>query len=223
MHLQISKKVFIYIFIFFLVGTLNNKKISNLSFPKIEKIEIVGLTNSENYELSQDLDMLKDLNMFFLEENSILEIIKSNKIIEKFSIFKNYPSNLIIDIKRTELLAYTKKDNLFFYVASNGNFIKTNNNQINLPFIFGDIDIEEFLKLKRVIDESNFNYDDIKNLYYFKSKRWDIETKDNLIIKLPSKNLKTSFELLFKIFEKEDFISPETIDLRQNNQVILNG
>ena len=117
MHLQISKKVFIYIFIFFLVGTLNNKKISNLSFPKIEKIEIVGLTNSENYELSQDLDMLKDLNMFFLEENSILEIIKSNKIIEKFSIFKNYPSNLIIDIKRTELLAYTKKDNLFFYVA----------------------------------------------------------------------------------------------------------
>ena len=223
MHQRISKKIIIYVFIFLLVGTLNNKKISSLTLPKIEKIEISGLNDYENKELSQNLNMFKDLNILLLEKNLISDIIRSNSIIEKFSIYKNYPSNLIIDIKKSKLLAYTKKDNSFFYIASNGNLIKTNNSQINLPFIFGNIEIREFLKLKNVIDKSSFNYDNIKNLYYYKSKRWDIETKDNLIIKLPSKNLELSFERIFKIFDKEEFVSPKIIDLRQNNQVILNG
>lgn len=223
MHQRTSKKIIIYVFIFLLVGTLNNKKISSLTLPKIEKIEISGLNDYENKELSQNLNMFKDLNILLLEKNLISDIIRSNSIIEKFSIYKNYPSNLIIDIKKSKLLAYTKKDNSFFYIASNGNLIKTNNSQINLPFIFGNIEIREFLKLKNVIDKSSFNYDNIKNLYYYKSKRWDIETKDNLIIKLPSKNLELSFEIIFKIFDKEEFVSPNIIDLRQNNQVILNG
>ena len=123
MHLRISKKILIYLLIFFLVGTLNNKKISNFTFPKIDKIEIVGLTEFENNSLSQDLYMLRNLNIFFLEKNQISEIIKSNKIIEKFSIFKNYPSNLIIKIKKTKLLEYTKKNNSVYYLASNGNLI----------------------------------------------------------------------------------------------------
>ena len=223
MHQRTSKKIIIYVFIFLLVGTLNNKKISSLTLPKIEKIEISGLNDYENKELSQNLNMFKNLNILLLEKKLISDIIRSNSIIEKFSIYKNYPSNLIIDIKKSKLLAYTKKDNSFFYIASNGNLIKTNNSQINLPFIFGNIEIREFLKLKNVIDKSSFNYDNIKNLYYYKSKRWDIETKDNLIIKLPSKNLELSFEMIFKIFDKEEFVSPKIIDLRQNNQVILNG
>ena len=92
-----------------------------------------------------------------------------------------------------------------------------------MPFIFGDIEISEFLKLKKVIDNSNFNYNDIKNLYYFKSKRWDIETKNGLLIKLPHENLVKSFKLLLNIFYEKDFKNIKNIDLRQNNQVILNG
>ena len=101
--------------------------------------------------------------------------------------------------------------------------IETKDNQIDLPFIFGNIEIEEFLRLKRIIDNSNFNYNDIKNLYYFKSKRWDIVTKGNLIIKLPVKKLEASFEVLLKLLNNEEFIEFEIIDLRQDNQVILNG
>ena len=92
-----------------------------------------------------------------------------------------------------------------------------------MPFIFGDIEISEFLKLKRVIDDSNFNFSDIKNLYYFKSKRWDIETKNGLLIQLPRENLVKSFKLLTNIFRKKDLKNINNIDLRQNNQVILNG
>lgn len=223
MRLRISKKILIYLVIFFFIGTLNNKSLTNLNYPKIDKIEIKGLSEKEKFQLSQDLFIFKNLNMFFLKEKEISEILSSNKIIEKFSIFKNYPSNLIIDIKKSKLLAYTKKNDLFFFITSNGNLIQTIDQESDLPFIFGNFEIKEFLKLKTIIDKSSFNYGDIKNFYYFKSKRWDIETKDDIIIKLPNKKLENSFKILLKILEEDKFINLEMIDLRQNNQVILNG
>jgi cell division protein FtsQ len=223
MHQQISKKIYIYLFIFFLLVTLNNKNILQLNLLKKNNFDIIGLTETENDKISQDLNIFKKSNLFFLKKKGISEIISSNKIVEKFSIFKNYPSDLIINIQKTKFLAHTKKNNLDFYIGSNGNLIEKRNNQFEVPFIFGNIEIEEFLKLKKIIDNSSFNYNDIKNLYYFKSKRWDIETKDNLIIKLPINKLEDSFKILLKLYEKEEFKNLRIIDLRQNNQIISNG
>ena len=223
MHQQISKKIDIYLFIFFLLVTLNNKNILQLNLLKKNNFDIIGLTETENDKISQDLNIFKKSNLFFLKKKGISEIISSNKIVEKFSIFKNYPSDLIINIQKTKFLAHTKKNNLDFYIGSNGNLIEKRNNQFEVPFIFGNIEIEEFLKLKKIIDNSSFNYNDIKNLYYFKSKRWDIETKDNLIIKLPINKLEDSFKILLKLYEKEEFKNLRIIDLRQNNQIISNG
>ena len=41
--------------------------------------------------------------------------------------------------------------------------IKIENNKIDLPYIFGNIEISEFLKLKDIIDSSEFNFNKIKN------------------------------------------------------------
>ena len=38
-------------------------------------------------------------------------------MIEKFSIFKKYPSTLEIKIKKVKILAHTKKDNANFLLA----------------------------------------------------------------------------------------------------------
>jgi len=223
MHQQISKKICIYLFIFFLLGTFSNKNFLQFSFPKIDSFEVIGLNKIESDQISQDLLIFEESNLFFIKKKKISNIINSNKIIEKFSIFKKYPSKITINVKKTKFLAYTKINNVNFYIGSNGNLIKIINNQIELPFIFGSIEIKEFLKLKKIIDNSSFNYDNIKNLYYFKSKRWDIETKDNLIIKLPTTHLEDSFKILLKIYEKEEFKGLKVIDLRQNNQIISNG
>jgi cell division protein FtsQ len=223
MHLQINKKIFIYLFIFLILGTYNNKEYSNFSIPKINSYKITGLNEFENIQINKDLLSLQNQTLFFLKKNEILKIIKSHKMIEGFSVFKNYPSSLSIEIEKTNFLAITKKNGQDYYLGSNGNMIKVKNNKIDLPFLFGEINIKEFLKLKKIIDDTNFNYKDIKNLYYFKSTRWDIETKNNLIIKLPLKKLDISFEILLKILEKEELKDFKIIDLRQDNQVILNG
>ena len=59
-------------------------------------------------------------------------------------------------------------------------------------------------------------------MYFFKSKRWDIETKDGLLIKLPLNQIEKSLNNLSKIIILEEFKNKKIIDLRQTNQFILN-
>lgn len=223
MQQRISKKIVIYILIFLFLGTFNNKKISQFLKKENYVFKIVDQSEIVDDEIIQDLDVLKNQNLFLLEKDRVIEIMNSHKIIERFFVFKNYPSNLNVNIERTKFLAITKKDGLNFYIGSNGNLIEKKNQKSDLPFVFGNIEIFEFLKLKDIIDNSNFSFDDIKNLYYFKTKRWDIETKNGLYIKLPHKNLLKSFKILISIIDNEDIKNINNIDLRQNNQVILNG
>ena len=223
MRQRISKKIVIYILIFLFLGTLNNKKISQFFKNENYDFKIVDQSDFNDDKILEDLDILKNQNLFLLEKDQIVEIINSHKIVERFFVFKNYPSSLNINIERTKFLAITKKNGLNFYIGSNGNLIEVKNKKSDLPFVFGNIEIFEFLKLKDIIDDSSFSFDDIKNLYYFKTKRWDIETKDGLYIRLPHKNLLKSFKILISIINNEDIKNINNIDLRQNNQVILNG
>jgi Cell division septal protein len=223
MHQQISKKIIIYLFIFLILGTFNNKKISKLYLNDNFDFSIVDQSEFNEDNIIKDLSKLKNQNLFLLKKNDVLATIDSHKIVENFFVFKNYPSSLNIKIERTKFLAITKKNGSNFYIGSNGNLIQMDNKKYDLPFIFGDIEISEFIELKRIVDNSKFDFNDIKNLFYFKSKRWDIETKNGILIKLPRENLNKSFELLLNIINKKKMENINNIDLRQNNQVILNG
>ena len=100
--------------------------------------------------------------------------------------------------------------------------IKTNKEIKNIPYIFGNFDDTEFFKFKEIIDSSNFDYKEIKNLFFFPSKRWDIETHVGVLIKLPKNEIKNSLELALNILSDINFKNIKTIDLRQKNQVITN-
>ena len=219
---QISKKIIIYLFLFLILVTTNNINLLNLQLPKINYFNVKGLDNTEKLKFIRDFDYLKKENLIFLDKDKFLKKIFSNKSIEDLSVFKNYPSELKIFIKKTNFLAVTKKNNQNYFVGSNGNLILTKNYDDNLPFIFGDIEPNDFLKLKDLIDNSEIEFDQIKNFYFFKSKRWDIETKNNLIVKLPLNEIETSLHYLSKIIISEKFNDIKLIDLRQKNQIILN-
>lgn len=223
MHRQISKKIIIYLFIFIFLTTLFNNNLSKTNFLFIDSFEITGLNDSEKKQIIQNLDILKNKNLFFLNKEEILEKLNSYKSIERFFISKIYPSKLKIDIQKTNYLAITKKNDLYFYLGSNGKLIEANEKKENLPFVYGDFDVEEFLKLKKIIDNSKFNFDEIKSLYFFKSRRWDLKTIDDITIKLPLEIQKKSIEIILKLLNDNNFKDIKVIDLRQDNQVILNG
>ena len=64
MHQRISKKIFIFLFIFFILGTINNTKLSH-DFYKVKKFNIIGLNQIEEKKLYDDFKILKNVNIFF--------------------------------------------------------------------------------------------------------------------------------------------------------------
>ena len=162
-------------------------------------------------------------SLFFLNEFQIRELLNSNNLIEEYSIFKKYPSSLKINIIQTQFLGYINKNGKNFYVGSNGKLIETKNNFEDLPYIFGDLNINKFLELKKFIDNSILDYQEVRNLFYFSSGRWDIEIKSGILIKLPREKLMESLDLSLSLLSNEKFKNIKSIDVRQKNQVIING
>ena len=222
MHQRKSKKIFIYFFLLLAVGSINNLTISNYKLEKIEHIEILGLNNLNKEQIKKEIKNLKIENIFNLNKKDIVNILNSNPLVESFEIFKKYPSTLYIDIRETKLIAKINKDNQTFYIGTNGKLSKKKIMDEKLPFIFGKPDSNEFLQFKKKIDQSNFPYDEIKNLYFFLLKRWDIELKNKIIIKLPIENVSNSLDDIFRFLNNDNIKNIKTIDARVKNQIILN-
>jgi len=212
-----SKKILIYFFLLLLVGSINNINLNTLKLQNINNININGLELEDKSSLHQNIKNFNLNNIFSISKIDLINEIESNSIIEKYSIFKRYPSSLDFNIKKTKFLARINKNGQIFYIGSNGKFIKNDflNNQ--LPFIFGSPTVDEFLGIKKIIDESKISYDEIKNLYFFPSKRWDLELRDNIIIKLPQDNVNIALNLAIEFLDDNKFI-----DARIENQIILN-
>lgn len=223
MLLKKNKKIFLYFFLLFLIGILNNKNIKSFEFTKINQIKVSGLSEKENLEVWENLEDYKIFNLFLLKEFHLEKVMNSNDHIEEFFIFKRYPSSLEVQLKETKYLAYINKDESFFYIGSNGKLIKAKNQKKKLPFIYGNIDLEEFFKFKEIVDKSSFKFLNIKNLFFFPSGRWDIETYSGILLKLPKLNFEKSLNLYNDLLKKNKLNDVDSIDFRQINQVIING
>ena len=223
MHLLISKKIIIYLLLFCFLVSINNISLMNFSFPKINKIEIIGLNLNERNKIESIINDANFKNIFNLDKQYLKEKIDSINIIEHFEIFKNYPTTLKIFVKETKILAQTKKNSSNYFIGSNGKLILNDYSSSSLPFVFGDLNVEEFLKLKNEVDKSNFDFKKIIKLYYFKSKRWDIETSAGYLIKLSRNNVEKNLNLFVRLSNEDKFKNKLVIDFRQKDQIILNG
>ena len=218
---QINRKILLYFFLFIILGTFNNKNLNKFEFPKINQINISGLETHSNSFLKK-LEILKLNNLFLLNKFQIKELFDTNNLIEEYKIFKRYPSSLEVEIIKTKFLALLNVDGKTFFVGSNGKLIETKNNLKDLPYIFGNLDINNFLSLKKTIDNSTLEFEEIKNLYFFPSGRWDVELLSGILIKLPNESLKESLDLSLNLLNNEKFVNVKLIDVRQKNQVIVN-
>ena len=223
MHLKVNKKIFIYIFLFLILGSINNKNLYNFKFSQITNINIEGLNEKEHSKIIENLKLLNVQNLFILDKNKIIDILNSNNLVENFFIFKKYPSSLEIRIKQTEFLAKVNKNGKIYYLGSNEKLILTEKNSSELPFIFGKFKNKDFFNLYQAINDSSFDFNEIKKLFFFNSGRWDIETYSGVLIKLPKEKFKQSFNISLKILNNDKFKGIKIIDLRQRNQVIING
>tara|TARA_Y100000996_G_C22462873_1_gene618811 strand:- start:242 stop:913 length:672 start_codon:yes stop_codon:yes gene_type:complete len=222
MHQRKIKTILIYFFLLLAVGSINNSNFGNLEFEEIKNIKILGSNNFNRDLIEKDIKDLDLENIFFLKKKDFINVLNSNSLVESFIVFKKYPSTLQIKIKETNLVAKINKDNKIFFVGTNGKLSEKKISEKELPFIFGKPNTQEFLLLKKNIDESNFSYEEVKNLYFYPSKRWDIELKNNIILKLPKDNVKKSLNDIFQFLKHNNLNRMKTIDARVKNQIIIN-
>ena len=222
MHQRKGKKILIYFFLLFIVGSINNISLNNLKLKKINYININGLGENDNAILLQEIKNLNLDNIFSINKNEIVNQMNSNSLVENYNIFKRYPSSIDININKTKFLARINNNGKIFLVGSNGKLIENNFSSNQLPFIFGNPNIHKFLEFKKIIDQSKISYDEIKNLYFFSSQRWDLELKNNIIIKLSKNYTKESLNLALEFLYSDRFRDVTIIDARIKNQIILN-
>jgi len=218
-----KNKLSLYFLILIMLTTVSNKNFIDKknSILKIKNIHVSGLSTEDNLLVLNDLNSLLSQNIFFIDKNEIIKTLNRNNLIHFFNVKKNYPNTVEIDLIKTDLIAITSKNNLNFFIGSNGKLIEYDYSKKKLPFVFGNVDFKKFINFKKKIDKSKFSFKDIESIYFFQSNRWDIKTKDGLIIKLPEKNLSNALSIAYKIRLNDILKKNKIIDLRIANHIII--
>ena len=224
MHQLIDKKnrIAIYLIILLILSTLNNK---NSNYKKnysimINEINVEGLSSVNNLYILDKLGIFFNRYIFFIRKKEIDEIISKNNIVEEYTIKKIYPSKLDITIKPAKFVARISGNDQLL-VGSNGKLIITKTTDETLPYIMGEFSSKEFLKFKKNIINSKFNFKELKLITFYPSSRWDILTVNDILIKLPKDDLLRFINISHKIINSNKFRDRKLIDLRTPNQLII--
>ncbi len=222
MPLSKDKKILIYLLLFFFLGTINNKYIVEAQIFEIKNFKLEGLNKKEELNLLIQLGQIKNQNIFLLSKKKLVKILNSNNLIESFKINKNYPSNLNISIKKTSFIANVISDKENFIIGANKKLIRSDSIDSSLPMVIGNASVEDFFSIRHDILKSLISFKDIKKLYFFPSKRWDIEFKNEVLVKLPIDNSIEALDNYFRVRNLSQFNNKKVFDMRVTKQIIVN-
>ena len=216
------KKQFVFAFVLLvLFSTYKSKKSLSINKLKIETIYIENNFILSNEEIRENLDFLYNTNLLFLNTTSIERVLKKKDFIKDFKIKKIYPNKIKIIVFEKKPIFILQQKKKKFYIDENINLINylELKDFKDLPVIFGKK--EKFRIFYQNLKKINFPFNLIKNYYYFESNRWNLETHEKKIIKLPSDNYIESLKNFIKLQKTNDFEKFKIFDYRINNQLIL--
>ena len=204
----------------FLTTILSEQKIFFSKF-NINKIVIENNILIQEKDLKNSLEPIFNKSLLFLESREIEKILIKHNLIESFKIKKKYPNTLKIKIFEKKPIAILINKKRKFYLSEKIELIEFNNlfNYQNLPYILGSKDDFEIFYEK--INKIDFPIKKIKKYIFYETNRWDLETTDDKIIKLPSKNYTKSLLNYLNLTDKKEFKKYNIYDYRINDQLIL--
>ena len=222
-----KKRIYFYLLILLVLSSTFNFNIIS-KFKKlnlINSINIVGLSNKETAILEKNLEIFKKRNIFFINKREIDRRLNENSFLDSYTIIKILPSKLLVRVKKTEFIGSTIFEGEKYYIGKNGKLtnISLVEKIFNLPQIFGNFQVNELLKLHKILNLHNIDIKKIQKYYYFKSNRWDIEYDNNAIVMLPSFNLEKSLKNYKSYIQSEKIRPGQIIDLRMKNKIIVSN
>ena len=222
-----KNKIIFYIFSFIFLTTIiffeKSKVYTTKSIFALSKIEISGYEKINLEGLQLELNNLLGQNLLRIQSKDFENILKKNKLIDEFTIKKQYPNKINIELKEVSFVAIVIKNKKKYFLTDHKKLLLTDNFDLitgTLPFIYGKNTEKHFLTFYNVLNEKEFNFKLIKNYYFFESKRWDIELKNGLIIKFPINELEKAIEISQELIKNKNFNTLSVIDLRIKGKVI---
>lgn len=216
-----KKRTVISIVLFFFLTTIISKQKLLISKFKIEEIRIENNSFVKETEIQKLLKPIYNESLLFLNNKEIEKAVMQNSFIDSFNVKKKYPNTLIIKIfeKKPIGILFNKKKKYFLSEKIELiEFINLPDYQ-NLPYIFGNED--EFKSLYLNLIKIDFPIDIIKKYSLFETGRWDLETLDNNIIKLPPKYYLKSLKNYLSVRKEESFKKFKIFDYRVNDQLFI--
>ena len=216
-----NRRIAFGVLLLILLTTITSQQKIIISKFNLNKIEVENNFLIEKKEIKKLLHPIYDKNLLFISNKKIKLLLMQNSFIESFKVKKKYPNTLKIRLfekKPIAILIFKKKK---FYLSDKIELIEFKNlqNYKNLPYVFGNR--EDFKIFYSNLKKSNFPSSLIDKYVYHESNRWDLETVDSKIIKLPIENYIESLENYFNLMNKNNFKKYEVFDYRINDQLIL--
>ena len=216
-----KKKRVIAILLFILLTTINPHQ--EISFNKfnLKKIEIENNSLLDEKEIKKLLVSINNKNLIFLKFKEIENALMKNNFIDGFNIKKKYPNTLKIKIFEKKPIAILQNKKEKFYISEKIELFRYENlpNYEHLPYVLGNK--KEFNILYKNLIKINFPKNLIEKYILYGSNRWDLEIKNDIVIKLPSKNYQKSLKNFLEIKSKKEFLKYDIFDYRITGQLIL--
>ena len=216
-----KKRLLIAIALLILLTTITLHPIITISKFNLKKINIENNFLLSKKDIKKLLIPIYDTNLIILRNKEIENLLTKNSLIESFNIKKKYPNALKIKIFEKKPIAILQNKKKKFYLSKKIDLIEFKDlpDYQNLPYVFGNKD--EFEIFYNNLIKINFPFNQIKKYTLYETNRWDLLTKNNNMIKLPSKNYMESLQNYLNLQNKNDFRKYKIFDYRINNQLIL--
>ncbi len=221
-------RVILILIVFIFVSTYSPHKLESFSkkkniFFKIKKIEIINNSLIKEDEILEKLSSIYNKNILTIKRNEIEEPLKTFDFFNKIEVKKKYPNTIIISVYETKPIAILFKNKIKYLLDNSSRliFFKNDVNLEGIPNVFGEGAEYEFLKLFNQLENNNFPQKRIKNYYYHKIGRWDLEFFNNKIIKLPHEKILKAIKKSVELLNRKDFKNYNIIDLRIDGKIIV--
>ena len=216
-----KKRSIIAFILFILLTTITSKQEIIISKFNIKEIKIENNLLLETEDIIKSLKPIYNKNLVNLNYREIEEKLSKQTFIESFNIKKKYPNTLQIKIVEKKPIAILQNKKKKYFLSEKLDLIEFNNSKKyqNLPFILGEE--KKFKIFYNNLNEINFPLEIINKYTLYESNRWDIETINQKIIKLPINNYVNSLKNYLNLRTKKNFENYKVFDYRIENQLIL--
>ena len=217
--LLLASSIVMFIIINFNPYLLNN-------FFKVKDIKIVGTEKTNPYELKQILSSNLN-NLITFDKDNAKSLLEEVGWVKRANIKKIYPNTISINIIESDPFAIFYNNQDIFLIDIDGEIISPNpdiNKYESLLTVRGE---KAEVKLSEIIKEININFPEVRNkvngLEFVDKRRWNLFLSNDLLIKLPDKEINESLKNLKKLFADKKILDSNIIevDLRIKGRAVI--